>query len=67
MASPEDYIDFVAVGNNGADFSSHIDKRYLGSVASGVLRQANLNVLFVAWIKFSLDFWFIYSQFNLIF
>ena len=37
-ASEEAYIDFVAVGNQGADFSSHHDKKYLGSVANGVIR-----------------------------
>ena len=48
-ASEESYIDFVAVGNVGADFSHHSgDHRYLGSVASGVIRKSNLNVLFVA-------------------
>jgi len=47
-ASPDKYVDFVAVGNRGADFSSHSDKKYLGSVANGVIRFAKLNVLFVA-------------------
>jgi nucleotide-binding universal stress UspA family protein len=43
------YIDFVAVGNHGADFSNHLDdKKYLGSVANGVIRKSNLNVLFFA-------------------
>lgn len=28
--SDEEYIDFVAVGNNGADFSHHSDTKYLG-------------------------------------
>ncbi len=46
--SESDYVDFVAVGNNGADFSSHSDKKYLGSVANGVIRHSNLNVLFIA-------------------
>ena len=46
-ASADTYIDFVAVGNQGADFSHHNDKKYLGSVASGVLRTSNLNVLFI--------------------
>jgi nucleotide-binding universal stress UspA family protein len=45
--SEKEYIDFVAVGNQGADFSSHIDKRYLGSVANGVIRTPKLNVLFI--------------------
>ena len=42
------YIDYVAIGNNGANFASHNDKRYLGSVASGVLRNVKANILFVA-------------------
>lgn len=50
-ASEDTYVDFVAVGNTGADFSSHLgDKKYLGSVANGVIRKSNLNVLFFAWI-----------------
>lgn len=48
QATPDTYIDFVAVGNNGADFSSHSDKKYLGSVANGIIRNSNLNVLFIA-------------------
>jgi hypothetical protein len=48
-ATEKTYIDFVAVGNNGADFSNHLqDKKYLGSVANGVIRKSNLNVLFFA-------------------
>ena len=47
-ATPETYIDFVAVGNQGADYTSHHDKKYLGSVASGVIRKSKLNVLFIA-------------------
>ena len=47
-ACESDYIDFVAVGNNGADFSNHSDTRYLGSVARGVITKCNLNVIFFA-------------------
>lgn len=48
-AEHHNYIDFVAVGNHGADFSNHLDdKKYLGSVANGVIRKSNLNVLFFA-------------------
>jgi len=49
-ASSEDtYIDFVAVGNQGADMTNHMDdKKYLGSVANGVIRKSNLNVIFFA-------------------
>lgn len=46
--SPDHYIDFVAVGNTGADFSGHSNKKYLGSVANGILRNSKLNVLFFA-------------------
>ena len=46
-ASEETYVDFVGVGNTGADFSAHLaDSKYLGSVANGVIRKSNLNVLF---------------------
>lgn len=48
QSTPENYIDFVAVGNTGADFSSHSDKKYLGSVANGIIRHSNLNILFIA-------------------
>jgi hypothetical protein len=44
----DNFVDFVAVGNTGADFSSHTDKKYLGSVANGVIRASHLNVLFIA-------------------
>lgn len=44
----KDYIDFVAVGNQGANFSTHSDRHYLGSVANEVIRNTKLNCLFVA-------------------
>jgi nucleotide-binding universal stress UspA family protein len=44
----KDYIDFVAVGNQGANFSTHSTTNYLGSVANEVIRHTKLNVLFVA-------------------
>ena len=48
-SSEDTYIDYVAVGNTGADFSNHVgDHKYLGSVANGVIRKSNLNVLFFA-------------------
>ena len=46
--SDETYVDFVAVGNNGCDVSAHSSAHYLGSVASGVIKKSNLNVLFIA-------------------
>lgn len=45
--SEDTYVDFVVVGNNGADFSSHSDKRYIGKVAEGVIKNTHLNTLFV--------------------
>ncbi len=47
-ASEEDFIDFVGVGNTGADFSSHDDKKYMGSVASGIIKKTKVNTLFFA-------------------
>jgi nucleotide-binding universal stress UspA family protein len=47
-ASKETFVDFVAVGNTGADFSNHRGTKYLGSVADEVIRHTKLNVLFVA-------------------
>jgi len=29
-ASEDDFVDFVAVGNTGADYSSHDNKKYMG-------------------------------------
>lgn len=42
-----DYIDFIFVGNRGADFSAKNDKKYLGSVANEIVRNTNLNVMFM--------------------
>ena len=41
------YIDFVAVGNQGMNFSSKNDEKYLGSVANAVLRAKRMNCIFV--------------------
>ena len=45
--APEEYIDFVVVANHGANMSSHTDKKYLGSVANGIIRNSKINVVFV--------------------
>ncbi len=46
-STDSNYIDFVGVGNTGTDFHNHTaDKKYVGSVAGGVIRKTNLNVLF---------------------
>ena len=39
-------VDFVVVGNKGADFSSRDVNDYIGSVANEVLRHTKLNCLF---------------------
>lgn len=41
------YIDFVAVGNQGANFESHKSEQYLGSVSNTVLRAKKMNCIFV--------------------
>ena len=41
------YIDFVAVGNQGANFESHKSELYLGSVSNTVLRAKRMNCIFV--------------------
>ena len=41
------YIDFIYVGNKGADFSSRTDKDYLGSVTNEIIRHTKLNVFFM--------------------
>ena len=47
-SSIDTYVDFVVIGNQGADFSSHSDKRYIGRVAEGVIKNSHLNCLFCA-------------------
>jgi len=42
-----DYIDFIAVGNKGADFSSKQSIDYLGRVANSVLKAKKMNCIFV--------------------
>jgi hypothetical protein len=42
------FVDFVVVGNTGADYSSHDNRKYLGSVATGVISKTKVNVLFYA-------------------
>ena len=44
--SDDEFIHFVAVGNTGADFSSHDNKKYMGSVARGVIEKTRINTLF---------------------
>lgn len=41
------YIDFIYVGNKGADFSSRDSKQYLGSVTNEIIRHTKLNCMFV--------------------
>ena len=47
-ATEETYVDFVALGNVGADFSILSERKFLGSVAKGVIKKSNLNVIFFA-------------------
>ena len=43
----QNYIDFIYVGNKGADYSNkRKSENYLGSVAKQVIRHTNLNVMF---------------------
>lgn len=39
--------DFMFIGNKGADFSSNNEEAYLGSVANEIIRNTNINVMFV--------------------
>ena len=41
------YIDYIFVGNKGADFSGMVDD-YLGSVANEIIRHTKLNTVFMA-------------------
>jgi len=45
------YIDFIYVGNKGADFSNRDEKKYLGSVTNEIIRHTKLNCIFVPWAK----------------
>jgi nucleotide-binding universal stress UspA family protein len=42
----EEYIDFILVGNKGADFSDKNTEKYIGSVANAILRNTKINCLF---------------------
>jgi hypothetical protein len=43
----DNYVDFVAVGNVGINFSSDRTEKYLGSTASAVLKAKRMNVIFL--------------------
>jgi nucleotide-binding universal stress UspA family protein len=43
----EKFIDYIYVGNKGADFSSRNEKNYLGSVTAEVIKHTKLNVFFI--------------------
>ena len=42
-----DYIDFIFIGNKGADFSSKDKNKYIGSVANEIVRTTRLNLFFM--------------------
>jgi nucleotide-binding universal stress UspA family protein len=42
----KEYVDFILVGNKGADYSDKDTTKYLGSVANAILRNTKINVLF---------------------
>jgi nucleotide-binding universal stress UspA family protein len=44
--SEDEFINFVVVGNTGADYLSHDDKGYMGSVARAVIEKTRINTLF---------------------
>ena len=41
------YIDFIYVGNKGADYASRDSKDYLGSTTNEIIRHTKLNVFFM--------------------
>jgi len=44
----EKYIDFIFVGNKGADFKKHDDgHQYMGKVATEIIRKTDLNCMFM--------------------
>lgn len=42
-----DYIDFIFVGNKGADFSTKDKNKYIGSVANEIVRTTRMNLFFM--------------------
>lgn len=44
--SEDDFVNYVVVGNTGADFSSHDENKYMGSVAAGIITKTRVNALF---------------------
>lgn len=46
-SNKDNYVDFVAVGNVGMNFSSSRPEKYLGSTANAVLRAKRMNVIFL--------------------
>lgn len=45
-SNKDNYVDFVAIGNAGMNFSSNRPADYLGSVASMILKAKRMNVIF---------------------
>ena len=41
------HVDFIFIGNTGADFSSRDEEKYLGSVANEIIRHTMVNCMFV--------------------
>ena len=41
------YIDFIFVGNRGADFSTNDKSKYIGSVANEIVRTTRINLFFM--------------------
>ena len=41
------YIDFIFVGNRGADFSTKDKNKYIGSVANEIVRTTRINLFFM--------------------
>lgn len=42
-----EYIDFIFVGNKGADFSTNDKNKYIGSVANEIIRTTSINCFFM--------------------
>lgn len=48
MWTKDKYIDFIYIGNKGADFSNRqSSSKYLGSVTAEVIRHTKLNCFFI--------------------
>lgn len=47
MADRDHYVDYIMLGNQGADYSKNDKNKYLGSVANEIICNTKINCLFI--------------------